>query len=269
MILSKDIKRCKYIENKDAENIEEITEHTQNTWQKNRSKNEKFEDTKIGKKAENIIERYIKDNFPQLNYVSYDDFREDKFEKHAPFDGLLYKKEDVSEEKLKKVIKKINEDVKNNKFGKISNETKKFTNDNNIKIVEIKSTRISARHLNDKKEVNFEKILDDDFLTYPKYLREDKYGFLTEKKYYEFCKKKNSNYNVKEELENMADIYIRIYMNDEKKEGYIVGYVDKENFFKNKKLKKMRKPNKSEKAVYWATNLKKGFPIEDLISIFS
>lgn len=269
MITEKDIKKYNYVREEDIKIIKEITEHTKNTWQENRNKIEKLEDTKLGKKAENIVEKYIYDNFSELNYLSYDDFREDDFEKHAPFDGLLYKKEDVSEEILKEIVKKINEDIQNGQYGRISSETKKFINNNNIKIVEIKSTRINKkRHLNDSGEIELEKILNDDFLTYPKYLRIDKFNSLTEDKYYKYCKKRNKSYNPNEELENMADIYIRVYMDDNKKEGYIVGYIDKKTFFDNKTLKKMPKPGKSEKAVYWATNLKNGYPIDELMNNF-
>lgn len=136
-----------------------------------------------------------------------------------------------------------------------------------IKIVEIKSTRVTQRHKNYRGDIVFEKILMDDFLTYPKYLRNSE-DITTKEKYYSYCKMKNSNYDLKEELSNMSDIYIRVYMDDNQKKGFIIGYIDKYTFFNNMQLKKMEKFRKSERALYWAVNLKKGFPIKSLTKEF-
>ena len=262
MISKENIICLDYIYKDETEKINEIVSHTVNTWQQDRTYNVKKNDTSIGKKAEDIIEYYVKKNINDLLYISYDDFRNDNFEKHAPFDGLLLSK-NFNKEELFRIIQLINEDIKNGQYGKLHYTTKQEIIKYNIKIVEIKSTRITDRHKNNN-TIIFEVILEDDFLTYPKYLRIDKYGSLTEEKYYEYCKRKNNKYFINEELYNMSDIYIRIYMDEQNSKGYIIGWIDTNTFFKMKKMKKMPKPGKSEKAVYWATNLKNGYPISDL-----
>ena len=59
-----------------------ISSNTVNTWQKDRSMLDIGRDTNLGKIAENIISNYI--NYEtSLNYLSYDEFRQNNYKKHA------------------------------------------------------------------------------------------------------------------------------------------------------------------------------------------
>ena len=107
MIVVNNIDKIVYSTN----SIKDIVTNTENTWQKDRSFNEKESDSSIGKLAEDIIENYIKENRPDIIYFSYDKFRANNFKKHAPFDGLLFSKE-IDKEIVNRFIKKINTNLK-------------------------------------------------------------------------------------------------------------------------------------------------------------
>jgi len=254
-------------------NINKIVENTVETWQPNRTEASKIQDTKIGKTAENIFTSYIKENKSNFQYLSYDNFRTNNFKKHAPFDGLLFYK-DINESTLKNIIDKINQEITKSEFGKVSDELKSECIKNKIYIVEVKSTRISSRHkINGK--ISLEKILNDDFLEYPKFLRTDKYGKINNfddyidfaKKYRKFlCKDHIDCIQKIKELEksNMRHLYFRIYIDLDTKTAYIIGYIYFVDFIKYCTLKKMRKRNKSEFALYLAAPLKNGEKIDNL-----
>lgn len=72
--------------------VEKIVDNTANTWQKDRTKEEIYHDTLQGKLAEDMFADFIQfyQKEQTILYLSYDDFREDGFEKHAPIDGILY-----------------------------------------------------------------------------------------------------------------------------------------------------------------------------------
>ncbi|WNL34475.1 hypothetical protein QT384_10215 [Arcobacter cryaerophilus gv. pseudocryaerophilus] len=261
---------------KKDENIETIIQTTQETWQKDRTEQSKKQDTELGKLAENIVEGYIKTNMKDITYLSYDDFRKDEFKKHAPFDGLIYNKKTTV--KIQYVINAINKEVGDNQYGKISDGLKNKLHQNKIYIVEVKSTRVSEQRHFVANKIDLDKLLEDDFLEYPKYLRVDKFDTMNNMEaYIDFCKKYRSfkcNDNLdclnkikNEELSNMRHVYIRVYIDIKNSIGYIIGYITNAEFIKNLNLKKMVQPGKSEKALYLSCSLRNASDLEELNNI--
>ena len=258
-----------------TKDIQTIVEHTVNTWQEDRTESSKQSDTKLGKLAEDIFASYIKKNIKNLIYISYDDFRTDSFEKHAPFDGLVFN-DTINLDILKEIISHINDEVTSNQWGKISDELKYKCYKNHIYIVEVKSTRVNARHLDDNEHIKLDALLEDDFLEYPKYLRIDKYNKIHNfYAYIDFCKKYRSfichndclSKIKEEEKKNMRHIYIRIYINEKEQKAYIIGCISNKTFIQNAIIKKMSQRNKSEQALYIATSLKNGVHIDNMAKL--
>lgn len=253
-----------------------IIDNTEETWQPNRTNEDKVKDTKNGKLAEDIIESYIKKNIKNIIYLSYDEFRSNNYKKHAPFDGILFNK-DTEKEKVKKYIDIINLQITNNQYGKIEDSLKTSLSDDGIYIVEIKSTRVNeVRHYTNG-SVDFQKLLKDDFLEYPKYLRVDDNGTINSlEDYILFCKKHRGfickeeeciEKIIMEEYHNMRHIYIRVYIDEIQDIGYILGYINKRNFVQNMKLKKMSQKGKSEKALYLSCSLHNAKDIDNFNEI--
>lgn len=247
--------------------IDNIVENTINTWQKERTEKEKALDTSLGKLAEVSFEFYLKNNLKNVDFLSYDNIRTDEFLKHAPFDFLLFNK-NINKVLLQTFINKITEEVKNNKFGKISDELKLNLSKNKIYITEMKSTRINvARHYKDNK-ICLNNILLDDFLEYPKYLRisEDNKikDFDTYSKYVFDKYKINKEKLLNLEFANLKHIYIRCYIDELENKAYLIGYLTKDVFRKTFNIKQMKKQGKSEFALYLFSNLKEGKDIDNL-----
>lgn len=246
--------------------IEKIYINTQNSWQKNRSLEEIKKDTMVGKISEYILKKHIENNSDKF-VLDYDNFRIDNFKKAAPLDCIFYKKDNNN---ILKAIDKINNDVKNNNFGKISQDTKIFLKENEINTLEIKTTRITLRHYDNNGNINFNTILNDDFLAYPKYKR-TLYKNLIINNWNDYLNLLNSintfskSLNVTElkeiEKENMTDFYARVYVKElefNKFDIYLIGYISKNNFIEMGNIKRMPKFNKSENALYIAAPLKMG-----------
>lgn len=264
MINSKDIKTLK-IEEENQEHFFKIVDNTNNTWQTNRSQKEKISDSKIGKQAEAVFEKFVNIENNQYFYLSYDDFRTDNFKNHAPFDGLYINK-DTSIQQIESIKNKINNIMKKNKYGKLHNLDflRKDMRELGIFIVEIKSTRLKEDNKKNDK-INFNKIKHHDFLSYPKFLRKTENKEFNENDYAEICKRKGINDINMEEKNNTADILVRIYIDEKKQEANLIGYITNKNFISNKVLKKMVQKNKSENALYWSVPIHKGTPISNLI----
>ncbi|MCH5322361.1 MAG: hypothetical protein J1E31_02105 [Helicobacter sp.] len=248
------------------EQIKEIANHTKNTWQTNRMLNEIISDTTIGKVAEHTLKNHIKQH---SNYfiLDYDDFRKDNYKKHAPLDCIILQKDNNN---LQNAINQINLDAANNPNGALSQNTKEYLKKLQIFTMEIKSTRITNRHKDEKLKISYEKILKDDFLTYPKFFRKIPNNVQVNgwEDYYRYCIDSNKIQpeinlillkNI--ELENMYDYYARVYVeqiNINLFNVYIIGYIIKQNFINNSNIKRMPQYNKSEQALYIATKLKNG-----------
>jgi hypothetical protein len=255
-------KASKYSSNENHVNT--IVSNTVNTWQANRTIQDKQLDTSLGKLAEDIVGKFVENELVNATYLSYDNFRTNNYSKHAPFDGLIFHRK-KSFEDIKAFIDEINAQITQNKFGKIDDSLKSRLSKARIFIVEIKSTRVNdSRHRTDGK-IDFAKVKGDDFLTYPKYLRTDRDNSINNlEDYIKFCR----NYRglicsppecrdklLKDEYENMSHVYIRVYMDEPLDTAYIIGYVTKKDFIGNVVLKKMPKFDKSESALYLACQL--------------
>ena len=254
--------------------LKTIVDTTFNTWQKDRDSFTKKSDTKLGKLAENIIEMYIKKNLSNVFYLSYDDFRNNNYKKHAPFDGIVVNKA-VGGKVLKSFIDRINIEITKDKFGKISDKLKQELHNSGIFIVEIKSTRINPKRHYQNGEISYTQLLEDDFLEYPKYLRVDKFGTINNwNDYLNFCYRyreisRNCDLRCMKSIEesNMRHLYIRIYIDEGKNTAYIIGSIWKTAFIQTAVIKKMIKRDKSEYALYLASNLRNGNNINELNNI--
>jgi hypothetical protein len=145
-----------------------IAQKTFNTWQSGRTFDQKLNDTIVGNIAEKAIKEYFyqqcKDNFnPYIAF--YDDFREDNFNHHNEIDFIFSK----SIDQLLNAQAYIQKHLTNSK---LKSHKSKFIN-NDVFICEIKSTRIPAKsdRLKTNGAIDIDKILDDDFLSYPFFKR--------------------------------------------------------------------------------------------------
>ena len=170
------------------EEIDKIVEHTHNTWQKNRSIDELRKNTIQGKRAEYVVENLLH-NKSQYRYKSYDSIREDKYEKHAPFDGIIYAKS-LDDGVLFQAIDTINNDVKkcSGDFGLIEKNTRMSLDDIGIYTVEIKSSLLQDprdyrtmvhRDKNSRTEEDYSRLCEYirgfyDYFVYPHYCRDSK-----------------------------------------------------------------------------------------------
>lgn len=186
--------------------------------------------------------------------------------KHAPLDCIIFEKQNSD---LQLAINAINVDATNNSNGAISNNTKEFLKNLKIYTMEIKSTRITNRH-KEKDTINYQAILNDDFLAYPKFYRKVPSGIEINNwdRYLDYC---ISNSRVQPdidltilqeiELNNMYDFYARVYVdqiNDNLFDIHIMGYITKQDFIKNSVIKRMPQYGKSEQALYIATQIRNG-----------
>lgn len=251
--------------------IKKIAIHTQNTWQQNRIIDDIIKDTTIGKIAECTLKQHMS-NHPIFDILDYDDFRIDNYKKHAPLDCIIFNKQNRN---LQVAIDAIKTDAINNRNGTMSNDTKKFLKENNIFTMEIKSTRITDRH---KKNgiLDFQTILNDDFLAYPKFYRKIPNDIQVDSwdQYRNFCignKRIDSSVTLDKlkciEFENMYDYYARVYVeqiNNNSFDIYIIGHISKQNFIKNSVIKHMPQYNKSEQALYIAIAIKNGLGFKNI-----
>lgn len=254
----------------DNTKVKIISQRTQNTWQPDRESEEKQRDTAQGKIAEYFVEYYL-NNVLKLCYIPYDDFRKNDFTKHAPFDGILIKKYD--EDFVEGFIELITKEVSENERGQISVNLHEKLIENDIYTVEIKSTKVVKRH---KKGNNINEIIEaiknDDYLEYPHYCRSSYYINRVED-YVEYLNSLNK-FSKRVNLENLKEVelpfmkffYIRVYMDYNDKIVYLIGFITREKFFVDKpKIKKMVKWGKSEKAIYFAKNIKEvTMPVENI-----
>lgn len=253
--------------------VDTIVDHTVNTWQLNRSHTEKLADTKLGKFAEDVVITVLN----RLNikgYYSYDSFRTDNFEIHAPFDGIL------SENFDNRLADFINEKVKE-EGNRLSIKTRETLRSYNTHTVEIKSTRLANIYkahadfisYNDNKSI--EKLIDYlmmnyDFLNYPYFTR---YGDLSYDKYCLFVEQKIKTglgidalkEKVRElELLYSTDILIRVFMDENSKKAIVMGWIDRNKFLTPPETKKLILPGKSEIPLYFVKALKYGYPLNRL-----
>lgn len=255
---------------------EKIAKNTFNTWQPGRDITEITLDTTQGKKAENVIQHFFS-VYTQFTYLSYDDIRIDKFEKHAPFDGLIFNSNNVKGHEIKALVDVINTEIMSSIDGQISSGVRKKITLGGVYTVEIKSTKVNKNKIEtaktyqkqnqtDKYTSIISAIREDDYLAYPFWTR---VGDMNFDQYILFAGERLSldtslgktftvNKIIEHEVENLSDVHIRVYLDDDKDLFYIMGYVIKKAFFENPIIKKMIKKGKSEQALYFSVSLKLG-----------
>jgi hypothetical protein len=216
-----------------------------------------------------MFESYIKAQNQNIVYCSYDNFRSDEYKKHAPFDGLIY---ESSNQNIHNAIAKINADVENDSFGRVSDQTFEWIRKHKIYTVEIKSSKIPEKDFpgtifnswdSQKKLIN--NLRKRDLFFYPKYNRTGGKEIHNFQDYIDFVRQKKnfseSNFLkelIKSELASKCDIYFRIFIDKNSTNkfiAYILGYTLKETFFQSPKIINMP-GGKSGNAIYFA------FPIE-------
>lgn len=277
----------------DAQVVGQIKDYTAETWQPDRPLEERGCNIEQGKIAEEIIEEFIRQYYPQeLSLKTYDEIRNDDFKKHAPFDFLLWKKGTVN---IAVIEEAIRQDIARtpNKFVKLSNVTRRLCRTSGVKIVEVKSTNIRD---NLKEESEFEgdygdvksvqKLLDtirskDDVFCYPKLKRWesdpryclDDYCREVQERFSEFAGCKGEDLRRKViawECENQCcDIFVRIYLDRPVKKGFVIGWIQKEELLDDTvRFKRMSQKNKSELALYFAKNLAETKGADCLAQVF-
>lgn len=257
----------------DNVNIKSLVEQTVNTWQPHRTMMEKTADTQLGKFAEDCIITALEKNGID-NYHSYDSFRNDNLKYHAPFDGI------ISNNLTNDIINLINEAVVK-EGSKLSFQTREKIRKTNSYTVEIKSTRLSQKYkakavFNDyNDEIQLGRLIDNlnnlDFLAYPYFTR---YGDMT---FEQYCYNVETKFlhsglrgaelreHIKEiELNNASDIYIRIFIDEVCKKAIIMGWIDRNTFFKQPETSKLILPGKSEIPLYFVSKIKNGKPLFNL-----
>lgn len=252
----------------DMDLIDLIVHNTRNTWQAGRGEGEKRRDTIQGKKAELVFERYVAEHTGH-KYLSYDDFREDGFRKHAPFDGLLIGR-DTDAAAERECINAINREIAyGSEVGTISPDLRKKLEDRKIFTLEIKSSSLkkrdyegvdnAVRRTRDACRQIVHNLERWDFFVYPHYLRTsgsvaDFYDYT---EYVRLHEKGFPQGNerflrqlMKEEYDHASDLYTRFYFDYAKGHIYLPGYILKEDFFRNPRI--MHMPGlKSGMALYY------------------
>lgn len=249
-----------------------IVDNTVNTWQIGRDIKEKKADTKIGKLAEDAVKTAL--NVLGINcYHSYDNIRNDNYKLHAPFDGVLSIK--LNDD----MVQLIRQDVQKS-GAKLSSSTRNILRNSRVYTVEVKSTRLADKY---KVRAGFKTYDSDvqlhnlvsslrklDFITYPFFTR---YGNFTFQQYCMFAEKrlktskrgKELEEHVRQiELDNANDVYIRVFMDENKKKAIILGWIDKESIFSNPKTHKLILPGKSEIPLYFVKSIESGYPIDKI-----
>lgn len=267
----------------DMNEIHEIVINTHNTWQPDRPISEIQENTIQGKLAELVIENLLAEN-SMLRYISYDKLRKDGFSKHAPFDGIVYRR-DISNAVLENIIDRINKDVSESfeDCGIIRVDTREFMEEHGVYTIEIKSSLL--QHPRDyrcmehsikteRTEKDYEALAQYiehfyDYFVYPHFCRND----IRISSFYDYTKYVRNQHKefstntqkflyelMKIEYDNACNIYTRVFFDSLTDEIIIPGYVIKSRFFEEPRIQKMPSP-KSKNAVYYMYHIRNGSPI--------
>lgn len=257
----------------DLDVCRKISANTSNTWQRNRTEEDKLKDTCLGKFAEKALKQYFSDDCHDgLNpYIAfYDDFRVDLFKHHNSIDFIF----STQIHHLLNAQRYIQKEL-SSQYVEITQEHRRRFREGKVNIGEIKATRIP----NDEKQrlrtnglPDITKILGDDFLAYPSFTRSSSM-IHTKKDYFNevFARNELSPTDIlKAEKDNLMDWYFRVYIDEKEDIGhcdaYIVGALPKMDFVNNFHIKKMSQKNKSESAIYLAVPFSNGMPISDFKS---
>ena len=268
------------IDSKDIEiekiNVDGLVSNTANTWQAERSVQEKRADTELGKFAEDAVITALK--VLGLNYYhSYDSFRSDNFKLHAPFDGLLIK--NLTSE----IVNLINNSVVT-EGNKLSAATREKIRKLGGLTVEVKSTRLAKKYKDrasfsgDSDDESVKRIVEElsslDFLTYPYFTRYgdmtfDQYCGYAETHYLHTWKRGQElrDYVKQIELANASDFYIRVFVDEECGKVIILGCIDRQSFFAYPRTHKLILPGKSEVPLYFVKKIREGYSLKYLANL--
>lgn len=273
--------------------IDQITDNTAETWQPDRENDERGSNTEQGKVAEEIVEQFVGQFFTnRISSKSYDEIRNDGFRKHAPFDFLIW---ETGATDISPIILSIQNDISNtpNQFVRLSEYTRRLCKESKVKIVEIKSTKIREAQKRDSgfngnyddpnevlKLVNEIKRCDDIFC-YPHFKRSDASEDYSMQDYCQYVKRREvSLANLTGEqlrrrvidlevVHQCSDVFVRVYLDQEAKRGFVIGWMQRERLLDYAVLfKKMVQRNKSERALYFAKNLTEVEGIDLLHQVF-
>lgn len=275
------------------EMVNQITRNTAETWQPDRKEGERGRNTRQGKVAEEIVEKFMTSYFAsELSMVAYDNIRNDNYEKHAPFDLLIWENGSTDIEPIEISIQR---DISNtqNKFVRLSEYTRKLCRDSNVKIAEVKSTKIRDAlktgagfngNYDDPEEVI--KLINeikrrDDIFCYPFFKRSEAAVNYTISDYCLYAKEQEASLApfagetlrrrvIDLEMERQCcDVFIRVYIDFPAKRGFVIGWMQKERLLDYSVIfKRMRKENKSERALYFAKNLREVNGMDALLDLF-
>ncbi len=231
--------------------VSEIVKHTVNTWQANRTPDEILQNTVQGKIVEQMLEDLIAHHSDQIQYLPYDSFRNDNYEKHAPFDGLLFQKDNPM---LAQAQAKILQDVTASRYGAITNETLSWLAFQKIYTVEAKSSRVPDRCYPetfprggndwDAQNALIANLRELDLFFYPKYTRNLGRKIHDFAEYLAYVKAEHPELSVPEksfreillaeEAASKCHIYTRVFVDKRNTKNmliYILGYALKGGFF--------------------------------------
>ena len=250
--------------------VEQIAAHTANTWQAGRSAEERLRDTRQGKVSEYVFQEYL-NKVLGIQYVSYDEFRADGLEKHAPMDGIIYPF-GMNSRIVTCFKDMINAEVRQQRYPHISPQTLIIMGAANILSVEIKSTKVTSRHKRNQDVIA--EIIQDDFLTYPHHLRTTT-DISTVGEYAQYLLSRGIIHageglvsrTKNEELKYMHHLYVRVYLDLDLELAYLVGFVERKPFINAAVIKKMSQPGKSEFALYLSCPMLSGRPMSALASM--
>jgi hypothetical protein len=273
--------------------ISHIATNTVETWQPNRESKELANNIKQGKIAEEIVEQFLSRFFSnRISLKSYDEIRNDGFTKHAPFDLLIWENgmTDITPIELE-----IQNDIAKtpDKFVRLSEYTRKLCRQNNVKIVEVKSTKIRDKLKKDSgfngdyddsaeilKLVNEIKSCDDVFC-YPHFKRSDVTKNYSIDDYCQLVKKQDSSLaNLEGEqlrrrvidielYHQCSDIFVRVYIDQIQKRGFVIGWIKRERLLDySVNFKRMVQRNKSERALYFTKNLMEVEGLDQIHQVF-
>lgn len=264
-----------------------LASYTSNTWQGERGMQEKIADTGIGKRGENAFQVYVLLYLLGVSYEPYDEFRTDGFRNHAPFDGIFY----LDTPAAKAVAMKVKEYVTAycNQYGHIPDSLRAYMRSKGVYSVEIKTTRIGARHrrnaFDDYDYGNIaEAIRHDDFLLYPKFCRNtenvsseirdfDDYVDYSVSYAMEHChpellapdREGIREQLISSEIRSAPDIAVRVYIDEKTDKAYLMGYVPSEELLRKMHVKKMPR-EKSKNAIYFTMPISEGRPLAELMA---
>ena len=271
----------------DGDEVEHIVRHTHNTWEHDRPLSEIRKNTVQGKSAEFVLQRLMEE-YSRLRYRSYDAIRNDGFRKHAPFDGVIFDAR-ISEAVLDEAFRRIRADVDGSPgdSGTISVRTREFLRNSGIFTLEIKSSRLQdpRDYRTMKRKVKGERSGEDyealcahirsayDYFVYPHYCRDHR-GITNFYEYASYVKRQHPEFEscsagpflrrlMRTEWDNACDVYTRVFFDVLSDEILIPGYVTKDSFFQEPRIRKMPTP-KSGNAIYYMYPIRFGTGILEM-----